>query len=133
VNILQMVLETSPEVHVSFFTSRKHQVGNVNYSDIYSREWHKSFDQDPPDTQVVIAGIRPGGDSPIHDRWWITKDAGLRIGTSFNGLGLAKDTELSSMRRDEVAECEVQLDSYLHGSVRSHNGQKIDLVSFPLL
>jgi hypothetical protein len=127
-----MVLCATPEIQISFLTSKKYQAECTDYEGLYSREWRKFNDQDAPDTQITIGGVRPAGECPIHDRWWITKGAGLRIVTSFNSLGTGKDSEISVMRIDEVSSCEVQLDQYLFGMTRTCNGQKIDYKSFSL-
>lgn len=42
--------------------------------------------QNPPETDIIVVGTQ-SGKTPIHDRWWLTKGAGIAIGTSLNSLG----------------------------------------------
>lgn len=55
-------------------TSRKHWRIKVSVSQ-------------PPNTRFVVVGIQNTGSLPIHDRWWLTKNNDLNLGTSLNGLG----------------------------------------------
>ena len=131
-SILQMVLVSGRRVTVSFLTSRKHQPPSENYEELYRREWRRVSDQDPPDAQIVIAAVRPTGDSPIHDRWWLTANSGLRLGTSYNSIGISKDSEISYLRTDELNERELEITECLYGIKRIHKNAKIDYTSFSL-
>src|SRR5579859_2296542 len=68
------------------------------------------------------------GEPPVHDRWWLTKDAGLRLGTSFNGLGMTKDSDISSLSSQEISDRETHLNQYLFGLKR----EPLDLPDNPL-
>jgi hypothetical protein len=83
--------------------SKKHQsqAGISSPNVEYVRHWRRISDQDPPEPEIVIVGIESSGKSPIHDRLWLIKEGGLRMGTSFNSLG---KTQHSSITRLSEAE-----------------------------
>ncbi|MBZ5562259.1 MAG: hypothetical protein LAP13_07540 [Acidobacteriia bacterium] len=133
--ILKLVLEAVPSLAVSIVTSRKHQDHEgvaCPWSETYRRFWEKNFsDQTPPATEVCVVGTRTG-ELPIHDRWWITEGKGLRLGTSFNSLGILKDSEISILRDDEVTKCEAETDQYMLRHKREHLGEKLQIETFTL-
>ena len=132
VDVLRIVLSGKQRVRVHVVTSRKYQLAkkvSSPWDDAYRLQWRLSSDQDPPDTQIIIAGL-PNGDSPLHDRWWITKGAGLRIGTSFNSLGLTKSAEMTHISNEDLPEFESEIDSCISSSKRTVNGEKVLYSSF---
>jgi len=80
---------------------------------------------DPPPSEIVIAGAVPAGDSPIHDRWWLTEGSGLRIGTSFNSLGISKESEVSLIAESEAAILESRVDEYLVRRRREFKNERV--------
>ena len=77
-------------------------------------------------------GAKAGGESPIHDRWWLTKDSGIRIGTSINSLGITRISEISYLTREEAAEREQLIKRYLNKVEREHRGERLLYTSFTL-
>jgi hypothetical protein len=103
------------------------------WEEAYRRYWYENLsDQKPPETDIVIVGTQKGGDLPIHDRWWVTGGKGLRFGSSFNSLGQKKDSEVSSLTPEEVAEREIETDLYLCLRKREHLGEPLSVVMFRL-
>ena len=134
--ILKLILSAKPACSVSILTSRKHQKKfEPKLEEAYCNQWRVRFsDQDPPDTEIVIVGTEPGGDSPIHDRWWLTKGSGLRVGTSFNSLGVAKSSEVSILSVSESLSLEAEIDQYLlFPGKRDYGGTKLRYLRFTLL
>ena len=132
---LRLVLESKPELRVSVVSSRRQQEEEqVEWplEKSYSRYWTKHFsDQDPPQTEFVIVGTK-SGQLPIHDRWWLTKGAGLRLGKSFNGLGVSRDSEVSSLTESEVLDREVQTSAYLNRHKKEHLGERLSYQFFEI-
>ena len=92
----------------------------------YRNHWRTRLsDQDPPDTEIVIVGTKSKHELPIHDRWWLTKGAGLRMGTSFHSLGVGRDSELSSLTSEDTLAFEREVDRYLTRSQRDHQGERM--------
>jgi hypothetical protein len=98
--------------------------------DLYVNTWRTMFDQNPPRAKITIIGGERGKQSPIHDRWLVTSSAGLRLGTSFNSLGLTKDSEISEMSPDDAEGKLAQIDQYLNRERTEHDGEKLRLASF---
>ena len=132
--VLKIVAAANPDCRVSILTSRKRQDSVAQpWEESYRTHWrlHVS-DIDPPDTDIVIAGREVGGDSPIHDRWWITNGAGLRLGTSFGSLGRGKSSEIAALTSVEADMREKEIDQYLVRKRREQDGVKLRYVSFTL-
>jgi hypothetical protein len=51
----------------------------------------------------VIVGDS-GQDLPVHDRWMLSGKGGIRLGTSFNQIGVGKDSEISPLTEVEFEE-----------------------------
>ncbi len=127
--ILQILRSVNPTCKVLILTSKKHQEQErvtQPWSDTYLTHWRiRISDQAPPDTEIVIVGTESTGELPIHDRWWLTNGAGIRIGTSFNSLGVGRDSEISYLSEDEARVRETQVDRYLQRIEREHKGDKL--------
>ncbi len=98
----------------------------------FGQYWRQQIsDVSPPDVQVVVIGL-PNGDSPIHDRWWISDGTGLRMGTSANSAGVGKVSEVSVLTPIEAAEREARMDEYINRTKRDHLGLRLTWQSFTL-
>jgi hypothetical protein len=53
------------------------------------------------------------GDSPIHDRWILGSTGGLRLGTSFNSMGIGKLSEISTLTTDEFDAIAAELERFI--------------------
>lgn len=134
--LLQSVASVNPLCKVRILTSRRHQEQSKvaqPWDESYRNYWSLSIaDQDPPSTEIVVAEMVPSGDSPIHDRWWITDGAGLRMGTSFNSLGVGKLAEVSILSSAEVEELRQRIEPFNRGRCKVYGGKKVRYVIFDL-
>ncbi len=130
--ILSLVQTAAPSIKVTILTSKKQQVADGitgDYANAYLEYWHEHFsDQPPPSTDLVIVGVQRTGVLPIHDRWCISKNSGLRLGGSFNGLGVSRFTEISLLSDEEVEDRRNETEQYLHRVKREHMGEKLDFI-----
>jgi hypothetical protein len=135
-DVLKLVLAIKPGVQVRIVTSLKHQAQlkvQQPYEDTYRNIWRtKIADQDPPDTEITFVGMQSSNESPIHDRWWLSNDSGLRLGTSLRSLGVGKDAELSELAAESVAIFEAIVNRLIRRETREYNGEKLKFVSFTL-
>jgi hypothetical protein len=132
--VLMLIRAANPGCKVYVLTSRKHhdQEG-ISSPDIdYLKYWRRISDQDPPETEIVIVGIESSGKSPIHDRWWLTKGSGLKIGTSFESLGKTQDTTITRISEAEAKLLESDLDQYLIEKKKEYNSERLRYLSFIL-
>lgn len=134
--LLVVVLAVNPHLRVRILTSLKHQKKeNVAqpYEESFRHHWRARLsDQEPPDTEVVIAGVRGDDSLPIHDRWWLTAGGGLRIGTSYRSLGDGKDSEISLLDAREAKTNEADVDRFLNRVEREHRSERLQYVLFTL-
>jgi len=133
---LKIINTYVPNCKVDILTSVKYQEDirlNKPWDEAYINYWRRKIsDQEPPETEIILAGTQNQHDLPIHDRWWITKSSGLRIGTSFNSLGINKSSEISIIKREEAELIEKEIDQYLLRTKREHNGERINYKLFSL-
>jgi hypothetical protein len=133
--VLKIFLSTDVVCRVLILTSVKHQKQKQiaePWRRAYNDRWREMSDLEPPETDVTIVGTRSGGELPIHDRWWLSRSAGLRFGTSFNSLGTTKHSEISVLSSDQVAGLDAIVDPYLNRTKREHNGERLQLEVFSL-
>jgi hypothetical protein len=126
--ILKIVLSAAHDLQVTVVTSLKQQQQEKlewPADEFYLRYWQRHFsDQAPPQTEIVVVGGR-AGELPVHDRWWLTNGAGLRLGSSFEGIGKSRDSEISVLTDSEVAERLEITDAYITRQKREHRGEKL--------
>jgi hypothetical protein len=136
--ILSILQSVKPTCEVRILTSKKHQSQSQNqiltsWAETYRTYWRLQIsEQDPPDTEIVIVGTESGEELPIHERWWLTRGGGIRMGTSFNALGIRKDSEISYLTEEEAAIREAEFDCYLRREKREHLGEKVTYSLFTL-
>jgi len=100
----------------------------------YNNYWKKISDEKPPFTNITFCWVGENRHAkPIHDRWIITKNSGLRLGTSFSGLGVSRESEISIMTPSEVKNVyDNILIEYLHRKKKEINNQRVSYRSFSL-
>jgi hypothetical protein len=133
--ILMWIRDANPNCRVQMVIGeKKHRDDNVAppYEESYRRHWRTVSAQDPPDTTVVIAGLVPTGDSPIHERWLVTGGRGLRLGTSFSGLGQRRESEIAELGEEAAREREAIIDRYLALPSRNPAGDRVRCSAFNL-
>ena len=132
--LVRAVMETDPHLCVRIVTGHAEiETAILNQkSDAYRSEWRKICDQDPPYTEVLTVNYVESGKTPIHDRWILSKSAGVRVGTSFNSIG-NKLTELSAMGTKDLERVVYNVEKYLSRSIREENGERIAYELFELL
>lgn len=134
IEVLMLLRSANPRCRVSILTSKKHhnQEGAASPDEEYLQHWRRISDQDPPETEIVIVGIESSGKSPIHDRWWLTKGGGLKLGTSFNSLGKTQDSTITRIPEAEAKLLESDVDLYLLDRTSKYNGERLRYLAFTL-
>jgi hypothetical protein len=134
--VLHLALQTKNERTYRILTSELHLI-----SARIAQPWQQSFQsfwksalsstQDPPPTQVIVAGTEPDGKPPFHDRWILCEKGGLNLGTSINSLGRT----LSNIQVISSEEAQVklgELDPFTSQRQRFHQGKRVRYSSFTL-
>lgn len=98
----------------------------------FIKAWRAQSEQNPPETEIIALAY---ADNPskhvLHDRWLLTANAGLRLGTSFNSLGEERLSEISEMDSTQVIAIEQQINKYLTRQ-RVIDGARIQYSGFTL-
>jgi hypothetical protein len=112
VNLIRSVNETIP---IFIVTSRKHQANariQQPWDETYQSFWRMNVsDADPGEVTIIMIGVLPAGEHPIHDRWCLSEKCGLRIGTSVKSLGIGRISELSTISENDIAPFLNEIDS----------------------
>lgn len=79
-----------------------------------------------PSIKIVFAGLKSKSNSmPIHDRWWLSEESGLRFGGSINGLGGFRIQEISKISAGD----KMNIVEATHGLITSkqkiYNGERV--------
>jgi len=129
---LLMVALNGSDINIDILGSR--DGNNLEIEENFKSYWKKSSDQLPPFTNITFCWVPENhNDSPFHDRWIITKNSGIKIGTSINSLGHNKDSEISVLKPTEALNIqENTLSEYILRRKREHNNQRIQYKSFNL-
>ncbi|WP_296223699.1 hypothetical protein [Ralstonia sp. UBA689] len=115
ISFLRLCLANAPECRIKIIASKPQLIKQNELSEEpFLREWRAQSDQSPPETEIIApAYVENPEKHVIHDRWLLTKGAGLRIGTSFNSLGDGKLSEISEIDPGRVSDIAAQLDQYI--------------------
>jgi len=134
--ILKALSDLSPGLRIEVLTSREHQKNRKYqepYSVAYSSYWrHQISDEEPPDIDISIISTLSKGQSPIHDRWWLSNTGGLEIGTSFNGLGESRYSTIRKMSSSDSLDRQQIVDDFLYRRKREHMGEKVVIEYFSI-
>lgn len=131
--LIRLCLAQSPDCKVYVIASKKTLVeGNELAEEPFKKAWKEQSDQNPPETEIIaLAYTDAPGRHVLHDRWLITKGAGLRFGTSFNSLGEERLSEVSEIDTNGVVAIQEQIDKYL-ARQRVIDGARIQYSGFTL-
>jgi hypothetical protein len=131
--VLQEIKGINPNCKIYILTSREHNKGLVAPESSFQEYWRINVsDQDPPPTEIIIAETNSSKLSPIHDRWWVSGEAGLRIGTSLNALGGYRISEIGSLSISEAEERGEIIKRFVIQKIRDYKGERIRYSSFTM-
>jgi hypothetical protein len=102
------------------------------YKEAYRRTWRTLTDRDPPFVDVIVVGDSRTKKSPIHDRWILTEDAGLTLGTSTNSLGRTKLSQVRELLPESLPDVWRRLEPVISRSARIYEGHRVEFDSFSL-
>ncbi|MBB4635621.1 AAA family ATPase [Longimicrobium terrae] len=132
VHLLTLVRDVSEDARVFVITDAKSKKGLTDPEQGYRAAWNRLRQDDPPDTTIIFITSRGANpEFPVHDRWWLSEDGGVELGTSYGGLG----NRLSRLKRLEKDEADVilqRVEPYFRQSQREHKGERLVYSSFDL-
>jgi hypothetical protein len=92
--------------------------------------WASVCEQPAPEIKLIVAlydGEKLQG--PVHDRWILCGESGLRIGTSLNSLGLTKLSAISHVAGPELQNLWAGLSRFVSQQERSADGRRLRYLS----
>ena len=131
--VVRLVMEWNPRLDVRIVTGRtESDPTSGTVAESYRAAWRDLCDQDPPHTEILSVSLVDSGKCPIHDRWILSKAAGVRVGTSINSIG-NKLSEISAMNSNELDRIQHNVDRYLARKVREEGEERVAYELFELL
>lgn len=131
--VVRLVMEWNSEVDICIVTGRTvSESTSTTLAESYRTAWRALCGQDPPHTEILSVSLVDSGKCPIHDRWILSKAAGIRVGTSINSIG-NKLSEISAMDSNESERVRHNVDRYLARKVRKEADERIAYELFELL
>lgn len=133
IQLLKLFLAQAPNCKISIIASKPHLLKENELSEEpFTKAWKEQSDQHPPETEIIAPAFVDLPEKHIlHDRWLLTKQAGLRFGTSFNAIGLDRLSEISEIGSDQYFHLREQLDKYITRQ-RIVDGARIQYSTFML-
>lgn len=135
VDLIFEIAKAAPHSNVRVLTGRRHLMGlelNGNFEAAFADAWRSVCDATASDIEICVIGVNSDGDHPIHDRWFLSQDDGLRLGTSAKSLGNYRVSEVSNIEREDVPVRLNLVNSFLDRTVRVWEGSRITVSSFSL-
>lgn len=131
-DLLLMIKEINPELMITLLGNKDGWKQSIEGD--FHDHWQVVSNDLPPFTDITFCWIPDANNkTPFHDRWIITKNGGLRSGTSFNSLGISKESEISVMDYNEAVNIkESTINEYVGRKKREKNGQRILYKSFTM-
>jgi hypothetical protein len=134
--IIKLVQDIRPEISIQVIANlneNRNKHSSLTFAEEYRSKWRQSVaDQDPPNTRIVLCETITHK-FPVHDRWFLANDQGIRLGTSINSLGTNKLSEISFMDEDETHAISQQLNKYLKMQEQYFHGEKLIYEIFNLV
>lgn len=135
-DMLQLIRTEKPEIPVEILTSWKHQKDQnvpTPWDEAYQTYWRANYSEaDPGEVRIVIVGAKEGGSLPIHDRWCISGNTGIRLGSSLNSIGITKASEVTEIEENNLPGIKDTVERYLSGTAKTAKGDKLMAMSFYL-
>ncbi|PKN35610.1 MAG: hypothetical protein CVU61_01960 [Deltaproteobacteria bacterium HGW-Deltaproteobacteria-19] len=134
--IVKLIRSQNSTVPIYIVTSRKHQQDAhvpQPWDDAYQSHWRMAIsDSDPGEVTLIMVGRGSLGQHPIHDRWWLSENGGVRIGTSLNSIGCGRISEVSPISETDAHALMVEVDQCISGQIVTRIGENIRHSSFRL-
>lgn len=134
-DVVHKIAEMAPSSTLRILTSRDHlrkEIPTGLHEAGFNTAWRELCDVSPPDTEIIVIGKETDGLHPVHDRWIVTFDSGLRLGTSTNSIGCARISELSTLDESTSLARFNIISDFANRRIRSWEGVKLQLSTFEI-
>jgi hypothetical protein len=134
--VIKAIREVNEDIPIHILTSRKFQTDSgveQPWEEAYQSHWRLEVaDMDPGDVQITVIGRISTGQHPIHDRWFLSQDNGIRLGTSINSIGGLKTSEISEIDKSKLPDFLMEIDQWCKGKPTGNVGERVRKTSFEL-
>lgn len=128
--LMKILKEVSENIEINVLGSKDAFIDNLEEQ--YRKHWKTISDEDPPFANFTFVRTQDGQEQAFESKWIITKNGGLRLGTSFSNLG-SKKGEISVIQPNEALKIkEETLNVYILRRKRDLNKQKLYYKGFSL-
>lgn len=134
VHIIKCIAMQAPKAIFRVLTSKEHlkKKGIVEVGEAFEEAWQQVSDDAMPEIDLVVIGIGNSGKHPIHDRWIVSEDSGLRLGTSAHSMGGIRTSEVSSMQSSEASSACHEIDLLFDRAPREWGGERLWVTRYSL-
>lgn len=131
-DFVALLMAINKEIEVEILGSREGQ--KIDVERAFINYWKSISDEIPPVNNITFCWNPENNlKEPFHDRWILTKNSGLRLGTSFSSIGLTRDSEISIMKLHEVDNIAQNIvNDYITKQKKVLNNQRLKYRSFSL-
>lgn len=98
--------------------------------DEYYKAWKRITDDPQVNAQIIFVGRDGDGKSPIHDRWWLHCNSGLRVGTSVDSIGGWRLSEISLLDDAQSKAIASEITPFISMKQRTYENVKLKYASF---
>ena len=126
-DLVKLVQLAIPTAEVKVLTSLRHQKneGFLPLYETYRAGWQGISAQEPPKVEIVAVGFEDSGKSPIHDRIILTENGGIKLGTSWNSIGLSQDSTMGVLSVAEASRLSERMRQFLDDRRRDYAGMRL--------
>jgi hypothetical protein len=134
IKVIGEAIGKDPDFEIKILTGLDRKKDLLEHSDDISDSvniyWEENVISGPlPEIEFLFVGAQSKRDQlPIHDRWWISGNSGIRAGTSICGFG-KKISEITILDSDEVASIEQMISGYLTKKQKVFEGKRVKYAS----
>lgn len=136
-NFIGEAISGDPNITLTILTSLKRKIYIENehgegIDDLIYDYWIDHINaQSLPSIKIIFTGIKSlDWCMPLHDRWWLFKDTGLRFGGSVNGLGKRRIQEISKIDTDARINIDHEVSGFISAKQKSYEGERVKYISF---
>lgn len=134
--LIRLIQEIKPDASFRILANlheHRKRAGTGSFALAYRNYWSGHIsDQDPPAIRIVLCAT-VDGKFPVHDRWVLASERGLRFGTSYRSLGVKNLSEISTMQQEEVADITQKIARYMSMEEMSLRGERLVYEAFTIV
>lgn len=132
ISLLRHIQDFLGKAVVIILTSRG-SLGGVSEmpDEVYRSAWYKERNDPPPETKVIVAESRKSRETPVHDRFWLSNNGGVEIGTSYGGIG-SRASRVIRLGAEEAQAILERLRPYFNQQRVEFKGERMKYYAFDI-